>query len=92
MSDDLHDGVVAFEPLSSGRERILLGRVDVGEIAGDDPQTRPCFRLLLPGVSSRPWHPARSIEDARRQAVEKIGDWIDAAGLVPVARGNQQET
>ncbi|WP_315804055.1 hypothetical protein [Bradyrhizobium sp. SZCCHNS3002] len=88
MSTELHDGIVAFEPLSTGRESIMLGLIQVGEIAPTpDPSSRTptCFRLMLPSVSSRPWHPAHSIEDARRQAAEKIGEWIDAAGLVPVA-------
>lgn len=86
MSRDLHDGVVAFEPLSTGRESIMLGAIQVGEIAPTPhPSSRAptCFRLMLPSVSSRPWHPAGSIEDARRQALFLINDWLIAAGLGP---------
>ncbi|NPU69987.1 hypothetical protein HL667_33700 [Bradyrhizobium sp. 83012] len=93
MSQDLHDGIVLFAPLSPGCERILLGTIEIGEIRPTQhPSARLpiCFKLDLPNVSSRPWHPAQSIEDARRLAAAKIGDWIDAAGLVPV-RANQQE-
>ncbi|WP_316172437.1 hypothetical protein [Bradyrhizobium sp. SZCCHNRI2049] len=87
--DSTHDGVVAFQPLSPGRESIMLGLVQVGEISPTlHPSSRAptCFRLMLPGVSSRPWHPAQSIEDARRLAAAKIGDWIEAAGLTPATR------
>ncbi|WP_316228359.1 MULTISPECIES: hypothetical protein [unclassified Bradyrhizobium] len=86
MGGDLYEGVVAFAPLSPGRESIMLGLVQVGEISPTmHPSARhpTCFRLDLPGVSSRAWHPSRSIEDARRLAAEKIGEWIDAAGLLP---------
>ncbi len=86
MSDQPHDGVVAFQPLSTGRESIWLGAVQIGEIGpAMSPSVHPiCFRLDLPSISSRAWHPVRSIEDARRQAAEKINDWLNAAGVVPV--------
>ncbi|WP_316214322.1 hypothetical protein [Bradyrhizobium sp. SZCCHNR2032] len=87
MGGDFYEGVVAFAPLSPGRESIMLGLVQVGEISPTmHPSARhpTCFRLDLPGVSSRAWHPSRSIEDARRLAAEKINDWICAAGLTPV--------
>jgi hypothetical protein len=87
MAEDLHEGVVAFTPLSPGRESIMLGRVQVGEISPTaHPSSRhpTCFRLDLPNVSSRAWRPSRSIEDARRQAVEKINDWMNAAGVAPI--------
>lgn len=86
MTEDLHEGVVAFTSLSPGRERIMLGLMQVGEISPTmDPSSRLpiCFRLDLPGVSSRAWHPSRTIEDARRQAAVKINDWLNAAGLTP---------
>jgi hypothetical protein len=84
-----HEGVVAFRPAHtvSGRETIMLGRVQVGEISPSvDPRSRfPfCFRLELPDASSRAWQPARDVADARRQVVGKINDWLNAAGLVPV--------
>ena len=86
MGGELHDGVVAFGPLSPGRESIMLGRVQVGEISpSTDPRSRVpmCFRLDLPGTSSRAWIPARDAADARRQALARINDWMTAAGLRP---------
>jgi len=86
MAGDSHDGVVAFRPLSAGREAIVLGLVDVGEISPvADPRSRfdMCFRLELPGLSSRAWQPARDAADARRQALERINDWLNAADLRP---------
>lgn len=85
---EAHDGIVAFRPAQtvSGRETIMLGRVQVGEISPSvDPRSRfPfCFRLELPDASSRAWQPARDVADARRQVVGKINDWLNAAGLVP---------
>ncbi len=82
----MHDGVVAFEPLSPGRESIMLGRVAVGEIGPvHDPRSRfpVCFRLELPDNSTHAWRPARDIADARRQALQRINDWMEAAGVRP---------
>jgi hypothetical protein len=84
---ELHDGVVAFRPLSSTREEIVLGRVAVGEIGPThDPRARfpVCFRLDLPDNSSRAWRPARDMGDARRQALQRINDWMEAAGVRPI--------
>ncbi len=89
MTIETHEGVVAFRPLTPGREQIVLGRVQVGEISPTmDPRSRHpvCFRLELPDASSRAWQPARDLSDARRQAVEKINDWMIAAGLRPTGR------
>jgi hypothetical protein len=86
MAGDSHEGTVAFLPLALGREQIMLGRVQVGEIGpAHGPRARfpICFRLDLPGVSSRAWQPARDAADARCQAVGKISDWLDAADLRP---------
>jgi hypothetical protein len=87
MTGEFYQRVVMFAPLSPGRESIMLGRVQVGEISPTmHPSSRhpTCFRLDLPGVSSRAWHPSRSIEDARRLAAQKINDWLNAAGVMPV--------
>jgi hypothetical protein len=87
MTVELHEGVVAFKPLTPGRENILLGRIHVGEISPTvDPLSRYpfCYRLVLPEASSRAWQPARDVIDARRQAIEKINDWMIAAGLRPI--------
>lgn len=89
MTVETHEGVVAFRPLTTGREQIVLGRVQVGEISPTmDPRSRHpvCFRLELPDASSRAWQPARDVADARRQAVGKINDWMIAAGLRPMGR------
>lgn len=90
MSVALHEGVVAFRPSSSGREVILLGRMEIGEISPTvDPRSRfpTCFCINLPGSSSKAWQPARDIADARRQALEKINDWMIAAGVRPIGEG-----
>jgi hypothetical protein len=86
MSVDPHEGVVAFRPLTPGRQAIVLGLVDIGEISPTlDPRSRfpVCFRLDLPCCSSRAWTPARDVDDAKRQALIKISDWLDAADLCP---------
>jgi len=86
MAGDSHDGVVAFRPLSAGREAIVLGLVDIGEISPVlDPRSRfeMCFKLDLPGSSSRAWQPARDVDDARRQVLMRINDWLNAAGVRP---------
>jgi hypothetical protein len=85
---EAHEGVVAFQPMIMGHQGIMLGRVRVGEIAPSeirDPNSRFafCFRLDLPDLSSRAWQPARDVDDARKLALEKINDWIIAAGLQP---------
>jgi hypothetical protein len=86
---ETHEGVVAFEPMIMGRQGIMLGRVRVGEIAPSeirDPNSRCafCFRLDLPDMSSRAWQPARDVADAQRQALVKINDWLNAAGVTPI--------
>lgn len=90
MDQDTHLGVVAFEPLSPGRERIMLGQIQVGEISPSHGGRSPaCFRILLPEAHSRAWLPARDIADAQRQALEKINDWLNAAGVVPATPPQQ---
>lgn len=86
MGTDPHEGVVAFRPLTPGRQAIVLGLVDIGEISPTlDPRSRypTCFRLDLPGCSSRAWTPARDVDDAKRQAIAMINDWLNAADLRP---------
>lgn len=86
MGGELHDGVVAFRPLTPGREQIVLGRIPVGEIGPvHDPRSLypVCFRLDLPLASSTAWMPARDVRDAQHQALDKINDWLNAAGLRP---------
>jgi hypothetical protein len=87
MDGDLHEGVVAFTPLSPGRESIMLGRVQVGEISpipGGRGRFAACFRIWLPEAHSRAWLPARDTADAQRQALDKINDWLNAAGVAPI--------
>jgi hypothetical protein len=85
---ETHEGVVAFRTDAPGRERILLGRIPIGEIGPvhDDraPGITSWLRIDLPFVSSRRHLPARDVADARRQALEKINDWMIAAGVRPV--------
>ena len=84
MGRELHEGVVAFQPASLGRETILLGRVTVGEIIPTERGPwQVSFRLHLPEASATSWRPARSLDEAHRLASEKINDWLNAAGLRP---------
>lgn len=84
MSGESHDGVVAFQPATFGRETIMLGRVQVGEIMPiERGHWQASFRLHLPEASATSWRPTRSIDEARRLAVIKINDWLNAAGLRP---------
>jgi hypothetical protein len=86
MGGELHQGVVAFEPLSPGREAVMLGRVQVGEISPTlNPRGRypVCFRISLPDSSSNAWQPAQDVADAQRQALDRINDWMNAAGVRP---------
>ncbi len=84
MSGEAHDGVVAFRPIALGREAVMLGRVQVGEIMPTDGgRHQACFRLSLPDVSASSWRPAADIADARRLALVKINDWLNAADLRP---------
>lgn len=81
---ETHEGVVAFRLLTSGRQEILLGTVAVGEISPSmDPRSQfpVCFKIQLPDATSSAWQPARDVTDAKRQALEKINDWMIAAGL-----------
>jgi hypothetical protein len=85
MAGEAHEGVVEFRADTVGREVILLGRVQVGEIMrNESARHQACFRLMLPEASaSTTWRPARDVDDARRLALIKINDWLNAAGLVP---------
>jgi hypothetical protein len=85
MAGEAHEGVVAFAPLTLGREAVMLGRVQVGEIMPTDGgRHQACFRLTLPDVSASSWRPARDFQDARRLALVKINDWLNAAGVTPM--------
>lgn len=80
-----HDGIVAFRQLALGREAVMLGRVQVGEImqiSGD--RYGASFRLLLPEASATAWRPAQDMAAARRSALIKINDWLNAARLQPI--------
>lgn len=86
MGGELHEGVVAFRPLTPGREQIVLGKIPVGEIGPvHDPRSLypVCFRIALPYASSAAWMPASSVEEAKRQALDKINQWLELAGLTP---------
>jgi hypothetical protein len=86
MGGELHQGIVAFEPLSPGREAVMLGRVQVGEIG---PTLHPlgrfpvCWKIDLPQATSRAWQPADDVDDAHRKVLDKINDWLNAADLRP---------
>lgn len=86
MGGESHDGVVAFRPLTLGREAVMLGLVQVGEIMPTDGgRHQACFRLTLPEAStSSGWRPATDLADARRLALIKINDWLNAAGVTPI--------
>ncbi|EJN11825.1 hypothetical protein PMI42_04839 [Bradyrhizobium sp. YR681] len=80
-----HEGVVTFEPLTLGREAVMLGKVRVGEIhAIEGDRHQACFRLHLPEASaSTSFRPASDVDEAKRLTLVKINDWLNAAGLVP---------
>lgn len=90
MGAELHEGVVEFRAAAGGRETIMLGRMQVGEIS---PTLNPhgrfpvCFKIDLPGISSKAWNPAHDAADAQRQAAQLINDWLNAAGVRPIGRG-----
>lgn len=89
MGGDLHQNIVAFAPLSPGREAVMLGHIQVGELSPThDPrsQFQTCYRLDLPGLSSRAWQPARDLAEARRLTLRRINDWLNAADLRPNGR------
>lgn len=84
MSREAPDGVVAFKSIALGREAVMLGRVQVGEIMPTDGgRHQACFRISLPDASAASWRPAADIADARRLALVKINDWLNAADLRP---------
>jgi hypothetical protein len=84
MGGELHEGVVAFRSIALGREAVMLGRVQVGEIMPTDGgRHQACFRLSLPDASASSWRPAADLADARRLALVKINDWLNAADLRP---------
>jgi len=87
MTQEAHDGVVAFTPLSAGREQVTLGRLTVGEIAPvSDPRSLYpyCWGLTLPfAMSQYRLAPARDIDDARKQVLDRINDWLQLANLRP---------
>jgi hypothetical protein len=84
MSGEAHDGVVAFKPIALGREAVMLGTVQVGEIMPTGGgRHQACFRVTLPDASASSWRPAADIADARRLALVKINDWLNAADLRP---------
>jgi hypothetical protein len=84
MDGESHDGVVAFQPLTLGREAVMLGRVQVGEIMPIDGNRHgAAFRLALP-ESAPAWRPAADMDAARRGAIATISDWLEAAELKPM--------
>ncbi|PPQ42144.1 hypothetical protein [Rhodopseudomonas palustris] len=76
---------VTFQRLGLGREAVVLGRVQVGEIMEiEGDRGGACFRLNLPEASTTSWRPARDCDEARRLSRGQVSDWIEAAGLRPV--------
>ncbi|NEV79291.1 hypothetical protein DYI24_19865 [Rhodopseudomonas sp. BR0C11] len=75
-------GPVTFKRLGLGREAVVLGRVQVGEIMEmEGDRGGACFRLTLPEASTTSWRPARDRDEARRLSRGQVSDWIEAAGL-----------
>jgi hypothetical protein len=88
MDGEWHEDVVMFRPAAlPGHQAIVLGRVLVGEIGpvADPRSLYPAwYRIDLPhtGVIARV-QPADSVDDAKRRAIETIGNWLKAADLRP---------
>lgn len=88
MSDAVDPDGVAFQRLGLGREAVVLGRVQVGEIMElDGNKFGACFRLMLPEASATNWRPVRDRDEARRLSSIKVNDWLNAAGLRPIGAG-----
>jgi len=85
MGDAAGDDGVVFQRLGLGREAVVLGRVQVGEIMEmDGDRFGACFRLMLPEASATAWRPVRDRDEARRLTRIKVADWLNAAGLQPI--------
>lgn len=90
MIEAAADSPVIFQRRSGSREFAMLGVIDVGEIIpaatcipGEEGLV--IWKLSLP-FSPVCWSRAVMIEIARRELRRRIEDWLDAAGLVPLAR------
>lgn len=79
------DGPVVFKPLAAGRELVMLGLVQVGEIIPLEDQRRhkASYRIMLPDCAAVSWRPAVDIEAARRGVLHHINEWLNAADLRP---------
>ncbi len=78
-------GPVVFKPLAAGREAVMLGLVQVGEIMPlqDQRKHKASYRIMLPDCAAVAWRPVLDIEAARRGVLHHINDWLNAADLRP---------
>lgn len=78
-------GPVVFKTLPAGREAVMLGQVQVGEIMPLEDQRRhkASYRIMLPDCAAIAWRPVPDIEAARRGVLHHINDWLNAADLRP---------
>jgi hypothetical protein len=84
MDGEAHAGVVAFKPQQLGRELVMLGQVQVGEIVPIEAgRYSASYCLHLPQCPTR-WRPAADAETARRLVLAHVNDWLNAAGLTPL--------
>lgn len=83
------DSPVIFRPLADGREAVTLDLVQVGEIGSCDFGGLFYWRLWLPGCAG--FGRAGSPKAAREYLALKVNDWLDAAGLAPIATGRSGE-
>lgn len=81
-ADPLPPGV-STHAQSLGREIVLLGAVQVGEIiAIERGRFTAAYRLILPDSAVSTWRPASDSAAARRALLEHLDDWLNAAGVV----------
>jgi hypothetical protein len=78
--------IVTFRPSYMGCEHAHLGHKLIGQVAPCGGRTSPrAYALIfLPDIPKR-MLAARSIDDARDIVRREVADWLDGAGLVPVA-------
>lgn len=71
--------MVSFAPAADGRELVMLGLVQVGEISPWGGGLS-CWRLWLPSCGGQ-FGRAGTLKAAREHLISRIEQWVEAAGL-----------